>query len=89
MIKSVFNNELGNKIVIRIKNQRDKGTNFKTKEELDSIENPGTASDELNRQIKESINNMIDNHIKEIGNILPSIMIESIKKEAFIAIDML
>jgi hypothetical protein len=53
MIKSVFKNELGNKIVIRIKNQRDKGTNFKTKENFKftgvsiSIEGPESVSENI------------------------------------------
>ena len=53
MIKSVFNNELGNKITIRIKNKRDTGTNFKTKEEFKftgvsiSIEGPSSVSENV------------------------------------------
>lgn len=53
MIKSVFKNELGNKITIRIKNKRDTGTNFKTKEEFKftgvsiSIEGPTSISENV------------------------------------------
>jgi hypothetical protein len=34
MILSKFINEIGNKIKIRIKNQKDTGTNYKTKEKI-------------------------------------------------------
>ncbi len=53
MIKSIFKNELGNKITIRIKNKRDTGTNFKTKEEFKftgvsiSIEGPTSVSENV------------------------------------------
>ena len=53
MIKSVFKNELDNKITIKIKNQRAKGTNFKTKEEFKftgvsiSIEGPESVSENI------------------------------------------
>ena len=53
MIKSIFKNELGNKITIRIKNKRDTGTNFKTKEEFKftgvsiSIEGPSSVSENV------------------------------------------
>jgi len=53
MIKSIFKNELENKITIRIKNQRDTGTNFKTKEKFKftgvsiSIEGPTSVSENV------------------------------------------
>jgi hypothetical protein len=53
MIKSIFKNELGNKITIIIKNKRDTGTNFKTKEEFKftgvsiSIEGPSSVSENV------------------------------------------
>jgi hypothetical protein len=53
MEKRIFKNELGNKITIRIKNKRDKGTNFKTKEEFKftgvsiSIEGPSSVSENV------------------------------------------
>lgn len=53
MIKRVFKNELGNTITIRIKNKRDTGTNFKTKEEFKftgvsiSIEGPSSISENV------------------------------------------
>ena len=53
MIKRVFKNELGNTITIRIKNKRDTGTNFKTKEEFKftgvsiSIEGPSSVSENV------------------------------------------
>ena len=53
MEKRIFKNELGNKITIRIKNKRDTGTNFKTKEEFKftgvsiSIEGPTSVSENV------------------------------------------
>ena len=53
MIKRVFKNELGNKITIKIKNKRDTGTNFKSKEEIKftgvsiSIEGPSSVSENV------------------------------------------
>jgi hypothetical protein len=53
MIKRIFKNELGNKITIRIKNKKDTGTNFKTKEEFKftgvsiSIEGPTSVSENV------------------------------------------
>ena len=53
MIKRVFKNELGNKIIIRIKNKKDTGTNFKTQEEFKftgvsiSIEGPTSISENV------------------------------------------
>ena len=61
----------------------------KTKAELDSIGEIGTAGIQLNNKIKESIINMINNFAKESENILSDNMIEGIKNEALVAIDML
>ena len=53
MIKRVFKNEIGNNIIIRIKNKKDTGTNFKTKEEFKftgvsiSIEGPSSVSENV------------------------------------------
>lgn len=53
MVKKVFLNELDNKIIIRIKNKRDKGINFETKEEIKftgvsiTIEGPSSISENV------------------------------------------